>query len=120
MKERDASWQLAHVLHAEWSAIASQRASSHPGDPWFADEVNRFGIALSGGGIRAATIAYGFLEVLNGFKLLSQADYLSTVSGGGFAGGYFHSTLWEQRQTADPFRKLFTAEDQNWLTSCGK
>ena len=43
-------------------------------------EENKFGIALSGGGIRSATINLGFLETLNEFKLLERADYISTVS----------------------------------------
>ncbi len=48
----------------------------------------RFGIALSGGGIRSATINLGFLKTLQRFDLLRQADYLSTVSGGGYTGAY--------------------------------
>ncbi|HMQ87037.1 MAG TPA: hypothetical protein PKB07_05605 [Flavilitoribacter sp.] len=56
---------------------------------------NRFGIALSGGGIRSATINLGFLKTLNKFNILEQADYLSTVSGGGYTGCYVHATLKE-------------------------
>jgi hypothetical protein len=108
------------VLRAEWTAIAEQRAASHRGDAWFADETNRCGIALSGGGIRAATIACGFVEILNRFGLLEQADYLSTVSGGGYLGGYVHSSLWRAREAPNPFGGLFSPADRARLTAYGK
>jgi predicted acylesterase/phospholipase RssA len=40
------------------------------------------GVALSGGGIRSATLALGVLQGLAERGLIRQADYLSTVSGG--------------------------------------
>jgi hypothetical protein len=48
------------------------------------DKVNKslFGIALSGGGIRSATLNFGFLQVLNDCGILKKADYLSTVPRG--------------------------------------
>ncbi|MDE3749574.1 patatin-like phospholipase family protein [Methylobacterium radiotolerans] len=46
------------------------------------------GIALSGGGIRSATFATGVLAALARRNLLPQFDYLSTVSGGGYAGAF--------------------------------
>ncbi len=49
------------------------------------------GLALSGGGIRSATVSLGFLRELcrsdGGRSLFERIDYLSTVSGGGWAGG---------------------------------
>jgi hypothetical protein len=102
------------VLTAELKYIAARRASLDkkqgkrpPG--------NLFGIALSGGGIRSATINLGFLEVLNRFGLLKKADYLSTVSGGGYTGGYIQGKL-----HADPdFAKLFSEEDLKYLCDHG-
>jgi hypothetical protein len=44
------------------------------------------GLALSGGGIRAASIALGVAQVAHECKLLPLVDYLSTVSGGGYLG----------------------------------
>lgn len=117
---RTRSVALDAMLSAEWAAIAAQRAISHRDDPWFQDDKNRVAIACSGGGIRAATIAYGFVEVLNRFGLLSQADYLSTVSGGGYSGGYVHASLWKQRQAPSPFDRIFTAGDQARLQAYGK
>lgn len=65
---------------------------------------NWFGIALSGGGIRSATINMGFLRTLNRFGILRQADYLSTVSGGGYTHSYVQGTL---KQTGE-YSALFT------------
>ena len=59
------------------------------------------GLALSGGGIRSATFCLGVLQQLAADKRLRCFDYLSTVSGGGFIGGWW--TAWlsrpEQRET---------------------
>lgn len=58
-----------------------------------------FGIALSGGGIRSATFALGILQSLAQWGLLRRAHYLSTVSGGGYIGGFLHA--WVRRSTAN-------------------
>ena len=47
----------------------------------------RTGIGLSGGGVRSAAFALGALQTLAGRDLLGRFDYLSSVSGGGFASG---------------------------------
>ncbi len=44
------------------------------------------GLALSGGGIRSASFSIGVLQALVSRGWLSRFDYLSTVSGGGYAG----------------------------------
>lgn len=49
----------------------------------------RLGVALSGGGIRSATISLGFFQGLARRGLASRIDFLSTVSGGGYFGGFF-------------------------------
>ena len=54
---------------------------------------NWYGISMSGGGIRSAIINMGILKTLNRFGLLEKADYLSTVSGGGYCGAYIQTTL---------------------------
>jgi hypothetical protein len=46
------------------------------------------GLAFSGGGIRSATFNLGVLEALKDNDLLRFVDYLSTVSGGGYIGGW--------------------------------
>lgn len=51
------------------------------------------GLAFSGGGIRSATFNLGVLQGLANHGLLTQLDYLSTVSGGGYIGSWFISLL---------------------------
>ncbi|MFK7891041.1 MAG: patatin-like phospholipase family protein [Granulosicoccus sp.] len=46
------------------------------------------GLALSGGGIRSATLSLGLVQALSRKGLLSKIDYLSTVSGGGYLGAF--------------------------------
>ena len=43
-----------------------------------------FGMGISGGGIRSATLNLGILQGLARRGLLPYVDYLSTVSGGGY------------------------------------
>ena len=74
-----------------------RRGQTPSGSSWTADRGQpAVGIALSGGGIRAASFALGALQGLqsapfdpdvpDGPSVYSRADYLSTVSGGGYTG----------------------------------
>jgi hypothetical protein len=59
------------------------------------------GLALSGGGIRSASIALGVLQGLAARGILKRFDYLSTVSGGGYIGSaltWFTSRPWPDDQ----------------------
>ena len=58
-------------------------------------EPGQTALCLSGGGIRSAAFALGVLQALARLKLLSQFDYLSTVSGGGYIGGWL--SAWAAR-----------------------
>jgi hypothetical protein len=51
----------------------------------------RIGLALSGGGIRSATFALGLVQALHRLRLFSLVDYVSTVSGGGYLGGWLYA-----------------------------
>jgi len=53
----------------------------------------RAALCLSGGGIRSASFSIGVLQGLAQRGLLHGFDYLSTVSGGGFAGGWLSAWL---------------------------
>ena len=50
-------------------------------------------LCFSGGGIRSATFSLGVIQALARGKLLSQFDYLSTVSGGGYIGSWLSSWI---------------------------
>jgi hypothetical protein len=62
-------------------------------------EMDLAGLAFSGGGIRSATFNLGVLQALAHLDLLSKFDYLSTVSGGGYIGGWL--AAWIKRE-GDP------------------
>ena len=51
------------------------------------------GLAFSGGGIRSATFNLGIIQALARYGLLAKFDYLSTVSGGGYIGGWLSVLL---------------------------
>lgn len=53
-------------------------------------------LCFSGGGIRSASFCLGVLQALAQRKLLTDFDYLSTVSGGGYIGGWL--TAWASRK----------------------
>ncbi|HZI19104.1 MAG TPA: patatin-like phospholipase family protein [Pyrinomonadaceae bacterium] len=52
-------------------------------------------LSLSGGGIRSGTFGLGLIQGLARHGLLERFDYLSTVSGGGYIGGWL--TAWLHR-----------------------
>jgi hypothetical protein len=56
-------------------------------------DLGLLGIAFSGGGIRSSTFCLGVLEATANAGLLKRADYLSTVSGGGYIGSCLSSVL---------------------------
>ena len=53
-------------------------------------------LCLSGGGIRSAAFALGVLQALSRKRLLTQFHYLSTVSGGGYIGGWLQRWMHEE------------------------
>src|SRR3954454_14189759 len=78
--------QLPSVLQEEAAAI---RGGGDPSRPFSA-------LCISGGGIRSATFALGALQSLAEHGLLTQFDYLSTVSGGGYIGSWL--SAWATRK----------------------
>ncbi len=62
---------------------------------------NAVGLALSGGGIRSATFCLGIIQALAKMNRLRSVDYLSTASGGGYAGAFLGTML---QRTASPLR----------------
>jgi hypothetical protein len=85
------------VLEAEIALIAAQREAS-PAPPANnvyarAHAMSLTGLAFSGGGIRSAAFNLGFSQGLANHKALHLFDYLSTVSGGGYTGGFLSALL---------------------------
>jgi hypothetical protein len=79
-----AAEELADLRHRReaWELPAPRRplGDTVDGDP------AAIGLALSGGGIRSATVAFGVLQALSKHGAFRWFDYLSTVSGGGYLG----------------------------------
>lgn len=74
-----------------------------------------FGIALSGGGIRSATFNLGFIKGLNEKGIFKYADYLSTVSGGGYIGSFIQKRLTETHD----YDTLFDEDNMTHLKAHG-
>jgi len=55
-------------------------------------------LCFSGGGIRSAAYNLGVARALARYGLLKQFDYLSTVSGGGYIGGWLQTLIREERE----------------------
>lgn len=59
------------------------------------------GLALSGGGIRSAAFSIGVLKGLHEAEVLEHIGYLSTVSGGGYAGAWLVAQSDGLRESTD-------------------
>lgn len=98
--------QLERARGSQPKLFERNIASGGPADePWVAfTNRDRFGLALSGGGIRSATFNLGLLQALRQKQILEHVDLLSTVSGGGYIGGFW--SAWRLRsQEIDPETK---------------
>ncbi len=100
MKDETPPLSLEDVLRAEYKALRPQvdfdsadreelyRRALHQEQPFTA-------LCISGGGIRSATFALGAIQGLAERGILEKFDYMSTVSGGGYIGGWL--TAWIKR-----------------------
>ncbi len=96
------------VFAAELEEIRRRRAQlgqpdpGRPGPPRL--DRNLIGLALSGGGIRSASLSLGVLQAFASADLLTRIDYVSTVSGGGLIGSSLSALLNSSHASADPGR----------------
>jgi len=67
----------------------------------FGEKPPEIGVSLSGGGVRSASFCIGALEGLNQSNILPYVDIISTVSGGGYAGYFYFSSLFYQDKMQD-------------------
>lgn len=102
---------FSHIHEQELDEIKKRR-EKHSYDLTEIDHTqpDLVGLALSGGGIRSATFCLGFLQELQRLRLLRIFDYLSTVSGGGYLGGWWSAWL-SRRQEDTSEGPAFDAED---------
>lgn len=123
-REGEGCYELSHVLCKEFESVrprerilaglssavteAEKRRELYK---MALDKLQLSALALSGGGIRSACVALGLIQSLAEAELLSQFDYLSTVSGGGYIGSWLSAWLyWNKRAkgTAQTVLKALT------------
>ena len=93
---------LGEFLSVESRVIKSNRRSKNESDKIIEDS---FAFALSGGGIRAATICLGLMKEFNEIGFIEKSDYLSSVSGGGYLASYIQMARNKPKPT--PYKDLF-------------
>jgi hypothetical protein len=77
--------------NSSWTVVTEQDLLRQMGD----EKVPLSALCISGGGIRSATFALGVIQAFAENGILTGFDYLSTVSGGGYIGGWL--TAWKHR-----------------------
>lgn len=95
---------------------------------WIGKESSFNGLALSGGGIRAATFGLGILQAMERHGILLKIHYLSTVSGGGYIGTlytYFKNYFGTDNPdciVSSPKKRVApqTPEPEEWLRCHGE
>lgn len=97
-------------IHYRWSEANSAPCATCAPAP--SDEF--LGIALSGGGSRAAVFAAAGLEALADEGILQKATHVSSVSGGGFAASYYALHRPASREDFAAFKK---AMRRNYVTA---
>jgi hypothetical protein len=83
-------------------------------------------LCLSGGGIRSASFALGVMQALATKRLLTGFHYLSTVSGGGYIGGWLQRWIYEDgdagrvmtslARVKEPAQVAALRENSNFIT----
>lgn len=77
------------------------------------------GLALSGGGTKAAAFAHGVLHGLNGTGLLDQVDIISTASGGSYAAYWYFSKRLEASRVGFDYHSIFADCFPYWWDTKG-
>jgi Patatin-like phospholipase len=125
---------VTQVLDEELQQVETSRNLRLGPDVRSPAQESLIGLAFSGGGIRSATFNLGVLQGLACSRLLRVFDYLSTVSGGGYIGGWLMAWMHHQqigiqqveeklsappdspRESADPPEVHFLRDYSNYLT----
>lgn len=95
------AFRLAEMQEADFANVfAAERAHNGGKQP-------ELGLALSGGGTKAAAFAHGVLHGLNDSGLLDQVDAISTASGGGYAAFWYYSKRLEANRNNFQHQQIF-------------
>jgi len=95
--------RFGEVITAEYEEVnARRRVAEKTEKPETGRPKRLVGLALSGGGVRSATFNLGLLQALAAAEKLKVFDYLSTVSGGGYIGGWWSAWLARNERDEEP------------------
>ena len=94
LAEREGPWSFNEVLERELAYINRRRAALGVVPTPSTGETTA--LCLSGGGVRSASFCLGVVRALARKGVLKNFDYLSTVSGGGFTGGFLSRWVKEE------------------------
>jgi patatin-like phospholipase len=104
------------VLRAEYEAIWGDTLPQTGFEAAYRTDVQKKGqaaLCLSGGGIRSAAFSLGVIQVLAYRGLLTQFQYLSTVSGGGYIGGWLSRWIAaDPQQNAANIEKVLASKNE--------
>ena len=104
------------VLRAEYEAIWGDTLPQTGFEAAYRTDVQKkeqAALCLSGGGIRSAAFSLGVIQVLAYRGLLTQFQYLSTVSGGGYIGGWLSRWIAEDpQQNAANIENVLARKDE--------
>ena len=106
------------LKRAELTAVNERRVRSG-GDV----QAPMVGVALSGGGIRSATFCLGLFQALARQRLIRRIDYLSTVSGGGYFGGFLGAAFSRSESSVDKVESELASNHSwpvKWLRENGR
>ena len=92
--ESEGPWSFDEVLERELAYINRRRAALGLVSASSTGETTA--LCLSGGGVRSASFCLGVVRALARKGVLKNFDYLSTVSGGGFTGGFLSRWVKEE------------------------
>lgn len=120
---------LATALCDEYHAIHGEDVSSttdHSADAverayrTAAADKNQAALCLSGGGIRSAAYSLGVIQALARKGLLARFHYLSTVSGGGYAGAWLSALAHDTGGDVEAVQKLLAMPEAPQVSNLRK
>jgi len=104
---------LTELRKREWQVIKDRRTKANVGttSSTTGEPRDLVGLALSGGGVRSSMFNTGVLQGLERMGLLRHVDYLATVSGGGFIGGFITSQY--QKRKGERYEQRFPLKEDD-------
>jgi hypothetical protein len=111
MTTAGALWGEFAAIHGEAEPASVDHAPEARLRAYYAAALDKeqAALCLSGGGIRSAAFCLGVVQGLARLGLLDRFHYLSTVSGGGYIGGWLWTLMKERGGDAAALQRLLAA-----------